>query len=49
MGNDIDALIEKLSQIQDTIDDDVDEVLQNNATELALFCNTSSTSSSIVS
>ncbi|MFW3528806.1 HK97-gp10 family putative phage morphogenesis protein [Staphylococcus caprae] len=33
MGNDIDALIEKLSQMQDTIDDDVDEVLQNNATE----------------
>ena len=33
MANDLDALIEKLSQMQDTIDDDVDEVLQNNATE----------------
>ena len=32
MANDLDALIEKLSQMQDTIDD-VDEVLQNNATE----------------
>lgn len=35
MSNDIDALIEKFSQMQESIDNDVDEVLRNDAIEFA--------------
>ncbi|WP_017465057.1 HK97-gp10 family putative phage morphogenesis protein [Staphylococcus epidermidis] len=35
MANDIDALISKLEYMYDNIDDDVDEVLKNNAGEFA--------------
>lgn len=35
MANDLDALISRLEYMHDNIDDDVDEVLKNNAGEFA--------------